>query len=110
MKNIYNISIYVFEILIHIFSLFHKKSRLWVEGRKDIFLKLKNELKNHNNIVWFHCASLGEYEQAKPVIIAYKKKYPNHEILLTFFSPSGYQQRKKYYNSLINILSSHRYY
>ena len=94
MKNIYNISIYVFEILIHIFSLFHKKSRLWVEGRKDIFLKLKNELKNHNNIVWFHCASLGEYEQAKPVIIAYKKKYPNHEILLTFFSPSGYQQRK----------------
>ena len=94
MKNIYNISIYFFEILIHIFSLFHKKSRLWVEGRKDIFLKLKNELKNHNNIVWFHCASLGEYEQAKPVIIAYKKKYPNHEILLTFFSPSGYHQRK----------------
>ena len=94
MKNIYNTSIYFFEILVHIFSFFHKKSRLWVEGRKGIFLKLKNELKNHNNIVWFHCASLGEYEQAKPVIIAYKKKYPNHEILLTFFSPSGYQQRK----------------
>ena len=58
------------------------------------FKKLKEATKNQKNIVWFHCASLGEFEQGKPIIQAYNAKYPTHKILLTFFSPSGYEIRK----------------
>ena len=94
MKIIYNFIIYAYILAIKISSLYNKKARLWIEGRKNIFYKIKKQLKGEKDIVWFHCASLGEFEQAKPVIKAYKLKYVDHKILLTFFSPSGFEIQK----------------
>ena len=94
MGVLYNISTYLFLVAIQFATLFNAKARLWVKGRRSIFKKLKQTLSNTENIVWFHCASLGEFEQGKPIIKAYKQKHPTHKILLTFFSPSGYAIRK----------------
>jgi len=94
MKTLYNISIHFYVIGIYISSLFNAKAKQWVRGRKNIFQTLKTSTENQNKIVWFHCASLGEFEQGKPIIEAYKITYPTHKILLTFFSPSGYEIRK----------------
>ena len=96
MSILYNISIQIHIIAIHIAALFNAKAKLWVKGRKAIFQKLAEAIKEDQDIVWFHCASLGEFEQGKPIIEGYKLKYPNHKILLTFFSPSGYEIRKNY--------------
>jgi len=96
MNTLYNISIWIFSIAVHIASLFNAKAKLWVMGREAIFQKLAEATKEDQDIVWFHCASLGEFEQGKPIIEGYKLKYPNHKILLTFFSPSGYEIRKNY--------------
>ena len=100
MQIIYNISIWFYIISIHISALFNPKAKLWIEDRKDIFKKVSHALQKNDNIVWFHCASLGEFEQGKPIIKAYKLKNPAHQILLTFFSPSGYRISKN--NSLAN--------
>tara|TARA_B100000959_G_scaffold177250_1_gene185413 strand:- start:122 stop:1306 length:1185 start_codon:yes stop_codon:yes gene_type:complete len=94
MNFLYTISTRLYVVAIHIASLFNTKAKLWVKGRKNIFNKLVDATKGEQNIVWFHCASLGEYEQGKPIIEAYKVKHPKHKILLTFFSPSGYEIRK----------------
>ena len=93
MHLLYNISIWIYFVAIHISALFNRKAKQWINGRKDLFKKLK-QINSNNNIVWFHCASLGEYEQGRPIIESYKIKYPEHKILLTFFSPSGYEIRK----------------
>lgn len=95
MRIIYNISIWLYVIAIRISSLFKGKSRLWINGRKDIFKRIKDTIQNSSEIVWFHCASLGEFEQGKPIIKAYKLKHPKHKILLTFFSPSGFENKKE---------------
>jgi len=94
MNSLYNISIWFYVVAVYFASLFNSKAKLWVNGRKNIFQKIKEATKNQKNIVWFHCASLGEFEQGKPIIEAYKTKHPQHKILLTFFSPSGYEIRK----------------
>ncbi|MEC8853897.1 MAG: glycosyltransferase N-terminal domain-containing protein, partial [Bacteroidota bacterium] len=65
-------------------------------GSKNIFQKQKAATENENNIVLFHCASLGEFEQGRPIMEGYKHKYPTHKILLTFFSPSGFEIQKNY--------------
>lgn len=96
MSILYTISIHFYVITIHIASLFNAKANLWVKGRKNIFQKLAKLTKEDQDIVWFHCASLGEFEQGKPIIEGYKIKHPTHKILLTFFSPSGYEIRKNY--------------
>lgn len=96
MRILYNISIYLFYLIILIVSIFNKKASLWLKGRKGLFNKLKATIKSGENIVWFHCSSLGEFEQGRPVIEAFIKKYPHYKILLTFFSPSGYEIRKNY--------------
>ncbi|MBL4592377.1 MAG: 3-deoxy-D-manno-octulosonic acid transferase [Flavobacteriales bacterium] len=75
--------------------MFNPKAKLWIEGRKGIFKKL-NEINSDENIYWFHCASLGELEQGKPIIEKLKKNDPNIKILITFFSPSGYEFGKNY--------------
>ncbi|MBS1655278.1 MAG: 3-deoxy-D-manno-octulosonic acid transferase [Bacteroidetes bacterium] len=78
-------------------SLWNDKARKWISGRKGVFDQL--EKKFHSNaepLIWIHCASLGEFEQGRPVIEKLKKEYPEHKILLTFFSPSGYEIRKDY--------------
>ncbi len=65
-----------------------------MEGRKGVFSSLKSKIKTNDRTIWFHAASLGEYEQGLPVMEAIKLKFPNHKIVLTFFSPSGFEVRK----------------
>ena len=96
MSILYNISIQLYVIAIRFAALFNTKAKLWIKGRKAIFQKIEEVTKGEQNIVWFHCASLGEFEQGKPIIEGYKQKYPSHKILLTFFSPSGFEIRKNY--------------
>ena len=96
MAFIYNFFIHLYRLIIHFASLFNKKARLWVQGRKNIFENLRIDIGNQKNIVWFHAASLGEFEQGRPVLEGFKKKFPEYKILLTFFSPSGYEIRKNY--------------
>lgn len=100
MKVLYNISIFTFGIGIKLLSLFNTKAKEFVTGRKRIFRKIENALKqNFDPIIWVHCASLGEFEQGRPVMEALKTEFKHHKILLTFFSPSGYQVRKGYSNA-----------
>lgn len=96
MSFFYNISIHFYYLAILIASVFNKKAALWINGRKNIFKKLKSSISPDEKIVWFHAASLGEFEQGKPVLEVFKKKFPEYKILLTFFSPSGYEIRKNY--------------
>ncbi|MDG1761512.1 MAG: glycosyltransferase N-terminal domain-containing protein [Flavobacteriaceae bacterium] len=77
------------------------KVEMFVKGRKNTFLQLKKALHSSDKTFWFHVASLGEYEQGIPVIEAIKKKHPNHKIVLTFFSPSGYEVQKN--NTLADV-------
>jgi 3-deoxy-D-manno-octulosonic-acid transferase len=96
MRLLYTISILAYRLAIGIASLFNTKARKWIEGRKGIFEKLEKDIDPSAALAWFHCASLGEFEQGRPVIEAFRKKHPHYKILLTFFSPSGYEIRKSY--------------
>jgi 3-deoxy-D-manno-octulosonic-acid transferase len=77
-------------------SLFNAKAKKWVLGRKSIFEKLEKAIPSGEKIIWIHCASLGEFEQGKPIIERLKAQGTGHKILLTFFSPSGYEAQKEY--------------
>lgn len=77
-------------------SFFSNKAKLWISGRKNLLKTLKESIGTEKEITWFHCASLGEFEQGRPVIEEYKRRFPDKKILLTFFSPSGYEIRKNY--------------
>ena len=96
MGFLYNISIQVYSLAIRIASIFNPKARQWLDGRKDVFSNLEKAIDPQDSIIWFHVASLGEFEQGKPVIERLKGEFPSHKILLTFFSPSGYEIRKSY--------------
>ncbi|MFP4557197.1 MAG: 3-deoxy-D-manno-octulosonic acid transferase [Bacteroidales bacterium] len=96
MAFIYSIVIKIFYLLILLFSTFNSKAKQWIEGRKNWHSKLKNSINSEDTIAWFHCASLGEFEQGRTLMEAYSNKNPNHKILITFFSPSGYRVRKDY--------------
>lgn len=94
MNIIYNITIWLYVIGIRLSALFNTKAKLWINGRKDIFRKVEKSVKGQKDIVWIHCASLGEFEQGKPIIEAYRLKHPKQRILLTFFSSSGFEIKK----------------
>ena len=96
MRFFYSLGVRFYVAGIYIASLFNKKAKLWISGRKNG--QSKNEKKAHDirGCVWFHCASLGEFEMARPLIEKLKKEKPEAKILLTFFSPSGYEIRKNY--------------
>jgi len=79
-----------------IVSPWNHKAKLWIDGRKGWLKKLSQELEPEEHVLWFHCASLGEFEQGRPIIEAFRQRFPEHKILLTFFSPSGYEKRKNY--------------
>ncbi|MBT1702769.1 3-deoxy-D-manno-octulosonic acid transferase [Chryseosolibacter indicus] len=97
MTIIYSLSIYIVQLLIKVASLFNTKAKAFVTGRRQWANKLKDKFAvNTFPVVWVHCASLGEFEQGRPIIEAIRKQYPQHKILLTFFSPSGYEVRKNY--------------
>jgi 3-deoxy-D-manno-octulosonic-acid transferase len=96
MKWIYKTGIILYEIAIKIAALRSTKARNWVKGRAEQ-QHLFNSLSYKNDEwVWFHCASLGEFEQGRPVMEELRKKAPHYKILLTFFSPSGFEVRKAY--------------
>ena len=117
---LYNFAIRLYALAIFLASFFNKKAKLWIEGRKGIFEQLEAELLGANairgakseerensnpnfqlptsnqKVIWIHVASLGEFEQGRPIIEKLKEKYPIYKILLTFFSPSGFEIRKNY--------------
>lgn len=94
MKILYNIALYSAEFLIKILAFFNDKIRLGVDGRNLTFKILEEHLRANDPTLWFHCASLGEYEQGLPIFKQLRTAYPHHKIVLTFFSPSGYEIRK----------------
>ncbi|HWY37990.1 MAG TPA: glycosyltransferase N-terminal domain-containing protein [Bacteroidia bacterium] len=97
---VYNLVVFLYVGMIHVASLFNSKAKLWVAGRKNIFPYIESELQKKipggSEIIWFHCASLGEFEQGRPVIEKIKEQNKKVKIVLTFFSPSGYEIRKNY--------------
>lgn len=96
MRILYNIAIFVYGLLIRMASPFHKKAKLLAQGRRGAIEKLEAAKNSQKPYIWFHCASLGEFEQGRPLIEAVREQYPQYGILLTFFSPSGYEVRKNY--------------
>jgi 3-deoxy-D-manno-octulosonic-acid transferase len=96
MVFLYSLGLKFYYLLIFLVSLFNRKARLWIRGRKGIFDKIKKQVKPENNLLWFHASSLGEFEQGRPLIEAFKNRNKSVKILLTFFSPSGYENRKNY--------------
>ena len=82
-------------------ALFSPKMKLFVNGRKEVFPTLQSKINDADKTIWFHAASLGEYEQGLPVIEKIKKQFPNHKIVVTFFSPSGFEVRKN--NTVANV-------
>ncbi|WP_297085661.1 glycosyltransferase N-terminal domain-containing protein [uncultured Draconibacterium sp.] len=96
MSILYNLGIFFYGAAIRVAALFNQKAGLFVKGRKNWKKKLKKAIDREASYVWFHCASLGEFEQGRPVLEAIKNQYPKYKIILTFFSPSGYEIRKNY--------------
>jgi 3-deoxy-D-manno-octulosonic-acid transferase len=94
----YTVSIYSLRVAFILAAPFSAKARQFVSGRKQIFAKLKSAFAEESNgqLVWVHCASLGEFEQGRPIMESLKARLPGIRILLTFFSPSGYEVRKDY--------------
>jgi len=96
MLFIYNLGIQFYRIIIVISQAFNVKAKAWLKGRKNLFQKMKQEVNSEKQHIWFHFASLGEFEQGRPVIEKVKSDYPGYPIVITFFSPSGYELRKNY--------------
>ncbi len=96
MNALYSISIQLFSLLIQLAAPFNIKAKQICQGRRKTFPLLVEKIKQGDRIAWVHCASLGEFEQGRPIIEALKKQHPEFKILLTFFSPSGYEIRKNY--------------
>ena len=94
MLFIYNLIVVFADFILKIAALFNPKIKLFVDGRKSVYKVLSNKIKAYDKTIWFHAASLGEYEQGLPVMERMKSRFPNHLIVLTFFSPSGYEVRK----------------
>jgi len=92
MRLLYSFGIKIYSILVLLLSLFNQKARLMISGRK---LHIQN-FENDNKPIWIHAASLGEFEQGRPLIERIRNDYPNKKIVLTFFSPSGFEQKKDY--------------
>lgn len=96
MLFLYNLGIQFYRFLILLASLRNKKAAAWIEGRKDLLQQIASQIKPGNHRIWFHFASLGEFEQGRPVLEELKSRYRDLSIVITFFSPSGYEIRKDY--------------
>ena len=93
----YNLSLRLYVLMLRLAALFYPKAKYFIAGRKDWRHRLKQAVaKEQRPVVWMHCASLGEFEQGRPVLEAIRAQYPGYALLLTFFSPSGYELRKNY--------------
>ena len=114
----YRIFTGLYFLSIWVSSLFNAKAKLWVKGRRGIFKKIKTQLADKgDNRIWIHCASLGEFEQARPLIEKLKAQDTSFVIIVTFFSPSGYEVRKNYeladaifYLPADNYINAHRFF
>ncbi len=95
----YDIGISLYSFFAKVISPFDKKAALFVKGRKGIFKKISRTIEHDRPIIWVHCASVGEFEQAIPLIERIRVSSPDKRILVTFFSPSGYELRKDYYGA-----------
>lgn len=100
---LYSIAIAFYAVAIRVAALFNEKAKLFVAGRKNWEQNLKAKINPAAKHIWVHCASLGEFEQGRPVIEAVKEQFPEYKIVLTFFSPSGYEIRKNY--ALADVIS-----
>lgn len=96
MLLLYIIGIRVYSAIIKLFSLFNEKAKLFINGRKNLFEEIAKRIDKSEKHIWFHFASLGEFEQGRPVLEKLKTQYPAKKIVVTFFSPSGYEIRKNY--------------
>ena len=94
MHSLYNFSTFIASKLILLSPLFSPKMSLFVKGRKSVIDTIKSTLKKGDKTIWFHCASLGEYEQGVPIIKKTKEEFPDHKIIVSFFSPSGFEVKK----------------
>ena len=101
MLFLYNLLLLLASQIVKVAALFSPKIKLFVDGRKTVFQTLIDKIKSEDKTIWFHAASLGEFEQGLPVIEKIKVQFPNHKIVLTFFSPSGYEVRKN--NTLAEV-------
>ncbi|MDY0098588.1 MAG: glycosyltransferase N-terminal domain-containing protein [Bacteroidales bacterium] len=102
MKLFYDLGILLYGAVLRVISPFNSKARLWITGRKNWERSLQLQIERGQQYIWVHCASLGEFEQGRPVIEAIKKEMPTCKVILTFFSPSGYEVRKNY--SLADVI------
>jgi 3-deoxy-D-manno-octulosonic-acid transferase len=96
MLLLYILGIRVYNFIIWVFSFFNQKAKFFIDGRKKLFEELEIKINNKEKHIWFHFASLGEFEQGRPVLEKLKSQYPAKKIVVTFFSPSGYEIRKNY--------------
>jgi 3-deoxy-D-manno-octulosonic-acid transferase len=96
MRFLYNTGIFLYHFLVILMAPFNLKARQFLRGRKNWLRHLRSSIQPGSKYIWFHCASLGEFEQGRPVIEAIHREYPSFKIVLSFFSPSGYEIRKNY--------------
>ena len=96
MVFLYNTFIFLYKTGIVTASIWNTKAKQWLAGRKKIWQELKEKVTKNDPIIWIHTSSAGEFEQAKPLIKSLKKTYPFYKILVTFFSPSGFNSSKNY--------------
>lgn len=94
MLFLYNLAVLVTSFVLKLVTNFNPKLKLFVDGRKNVFSQLQQQISDQDKIIWVHTASLGEFEQGLPIIEKLKITYPNYKILVTFFSPSGYEVKK----------------
>src|SRR5690606_14414254 len=94
MRLLYDLGIWLYGVLLRLISPFNPKAKLWVQGRKDILNRIGQTVEQGQKYIWFHFASLGEFEQGRSVLEQIKKRFPQEKIIVTFFSPSGYEIRK----------------
>lgn len=94
MLSIYSLLVSIAGFFLKILAYFNPKMKLFVDGRSTVFETLSKKISNHDKTIWFHAASLGEYEQGLPLMEKIKIQFPDHKIVLTFFSPSGFEVRK----------------
>ncbi len=93
---LYNLAITTYSLLVRIAANKSEKAKLWCDGRHDLFERMKSAIAPSDRVIWIHVASLGEFEQGRPIIERIREEHPEYKILLTFFSPSGYEVRKEY--------------
>ena len=93
---LYRLSLFLYGLVIRLGAGFHPKARAWVEGRAHWRMKLRDWPRPEGRLIWIHCASLGEFEQGRPVMEEIKRRMPEWNLVLTFFSPSGYEMRRNY--------------